>query len=268
MECKYKVGFALSGGFIRGFAHLGVIQALYERDIRPDIISGVSAGALVGVFTADGYEPYEVLQCFSNLNFFDFTRLAWNKGGLMTLDLLMDFLRKYINAKFMEELKIPLVVTATDLNEGKSVHFTKGSIPEIIAASCCLPPLFTPITIDGVDYVDGGVLMNLPVSTIRDACENVIAVNVSPMRQSEYKKNVVSVTMRAFHFATRANSKWARRNADLLIEPHNLYEYGNTELHRAEEIFKRGYDATKTILDERPELLSIGSTAGYSVPLG
>lgn len=259
MENKYNTGFALSGGFIRGFAHLGVIQALYERGIRPDIISGVSAGALAGVFTADGYEPHEVLQCFSKLNFLDFTRPAWNRGGLMKLDLLMDFLRKYIRAKRIEDLEIPLIVTATDLTAGRSVHFTEGSIPERIAASCCLPPLFTPVAVDGVDYVDGGVLMNLPVATIRDACENVVAVNVSPLRNSGYKKNVISVTLRAFHFATRANTMWARRNADLLIEPDNLYEYGHTELNKAEEIFRLGYEAANAILDTKPEPLAAGN---------
>ena len=59
---KFQIGYALSGGFIKGFAHLGVMQALLEHDIRPDIISGVSAGALAGVFYADGNEPHKVLQ--------------------------------------------------------------------------------------------------------------------------------------------------------------------------------------------------------------
>ncbi len=249
MGKSYTTGFALSGGFIRGFAHLGAIQALYEHGIRPDIISGVSAGALAGAFMADGYTPHEALQCFSNLNFLDFTRPAWSRGGLMKLDLLIDFLRKYIRAERIEDLKIPLVVTATDLDNAKAVHFRTGSIAERVAASCCVPPLFTPITIDGVDYVDGGVFMNLPVATIKDVCERIIAVNVSPLRQPQYKKNVISVGMRAFHLAAVANSAWGCRNADLLIEPQNLYEYGNTELNKAEEIFRRGYEAATEILN-------------------
>ncbi len=249
MEKKYNTGFALSGGFIRGFAHLGAIQALYEHDIRPDIIAGVSAGALAGVFTADGYEPHEVLECFSKLNMLDFTRPTWNKGGLMKLDLLIDFLRKYIRAERLEDLKIPLVVTATDLDNASLVHFRTGSIAERVAASCCLPPLFIPINIDGVDYVDGGVFMNLPVATIREECERVVAVNVSPVRQPVYKKNVISVGLRAFHLATVSNTLQDCRDADLLIEPHNLYEYGHTELNRAEEIFQKGYEAANEALD-------------------
>ena len=72
---KYQIGYALSGGFIKGFAHLGVMQALLEHDIKPDIISGVSAGALAGVFYADGNEPHKVLDYFSGHKFQDLTKL-------------------------------------------------------------------------------------------------------------------------------------------------------------------------------------------------
>ena len=73
---KYQIGYALSGGFIKGFAHLGVMQALLEHDIKPDIISGVSAGALAGVFYADGNEPHKVLDYFSGHKFQDLTKLV------------------------------------------------------------------------------------------------------------------------------------------------------------------------------------------------
>jgi NTE family protein len=248
----YDTGFALSGGFIRGFAHLGVLQALFEHNIKPEIIAGVSAGSLAGVFTADGYEPYETLNCFSHINFLDLTRPAWSRtGGLMKLDLLIDFLREHIRAKNLEELKIPMIVTATDFCHGKSVHFRSGNIAERVAASCCLPPLFSAINIDGVDYVDGGVFMNLPVAPLREICERVVAVNVSPLHRAEFKKNVISVAIRAFHFMSGSNSLWARHNADLLIEPDNLYEYGNTELDKAEDIFERGYDAASEVLKNK-----------------
>ena len=81
----YNIGYALSGGFIKGFAHLGVIQALLEHDIKPDIISGVSAGALAGVFYADGNEPYRVLDYFSGHKFQDLTKLVIPKVGLFAL---------------------------------------------------------------------------------------------------------------------------------------------------------------------------------------
>ena len=87
---KYQIGYALSGGFIKGFAHLGVMQALLEHDIKPDIISGVSAGALAGVFYADGNEPHKVLDYFSGHKFQDLTKLVIPKKGLSTLRRVCD----------------------------------------------------------------------------------------------------------------------------------------------------------------------------------
>ena len=83
---KYQIGYALSGGFIKGFAHLGVMQALLEHDIKPDIISGVSAGALAGVFYADGNEPHKVLDYFSGHKFQDLTKLVLSLFSLVIFE--------------------------------------------------------------------------------------------------------------------------------------------------------------------------------------
>lgn len=247
---SYEIGYALSGGFIKGFAHLGVIQALIENDIKPDIISGVSAGALAGVFYADGNEPYRVLDFFSGCKFQDLTKLVIPRAGFFDLKEFIDFIRTNIKAKNIEDLQTPLVVTATDLDHGRSVHFRSGSIPERIAASCSMPIMFAPVRINKTNYIDGGVFSNLPVSTIRKECEKVVAINVSPLVVSEkYKLNIMNIALRSYHFMFRANTVQDRRDADLLIEPYNLEKYNNRELNKAEEIFKVGYDTAKKELD-------------------
>ena len=246
----YNIGYALSGGFIKGFAHLGVMQALQERDIKPDVISGVSAGALAGAFYADGNEPYRVLDYFSGHKFQDLTKLVIPKTGLFSLTEFIDFLKSNLKAQKLEELKTPLIITATDLDHGRSMHFHKGSIAERVAASCCMPVLFTPVKIGNTHYVDGGLLMNLPVSTLRNECEKVVAVNVSPLMAEKYKMNIVSIAMRSYHFMFRANTFPERENCDLLIEPYNLEGYSNTELEKAEEIFEQGYNTALEILDQ------------------
>lgn len=245
---KYAIGFALSGGFIKGFAHLGVIQALLEHDIHPDILSGVSAGALAGAFYADGNEPHKVLEYFAGHKFQDLTKLVLPRVGLFNLDEFIDFLRTNLKARRLEELRIPLIVTATDLDHGRLIHFHKGDIAERIAASCCMPVLFAPVKIDGTNYVDGGVMQNLPVSVIRRICKRVVAINVSPLIAPKYKLNIVSIALRSYNFMFRSNTFPEREKADLLIEPYNLNGYGNTELEKAEEIFMRGYNtANETI---------------------
>ena len=205
---KYQIGYALSGGFIKGFAHLGVMQPLLEHDIKPEIISGVSAGALAGVFYADGNEPHKVLDYFSGHKFQDLT------------------------------------------DHGRMVHFHRGNIAERVAASCCMPVMFSPVNIEGTNYVDGGLMMNLPVSTLRRICDKVVAVNVSPIMAQDYKMNIVSIAMRSFHFMFRANTFPEREKCDLLIEPYNLYGYSNTELEKAEEIFEQGYNMANEILNQ------------------
>lgn len=244
----YGLGFALSGGFIKGFAHLGAMQALLEHDIRPEIISGVSAGALAGAFYADGNEPYQVLKYFEGHKFQDLTKLVIPKLGLFDLCEFTDFLRTNLKARRIEDLKIPFIITATDLDHGRSVHFTRGSLAERIAASCCMPVMFAPVQIDGTYYVDGGLFMNLPISTIRKECAKVVAINVSPLQTQNYKKNIVSIAMRSYHFVFSANSLQQKAHADLLIEPYNLHGYSNHELEKAEEIFEQGYKTTQEIL--------------------
>ena len=93
-EFKYNIGYALSGGFIKGFAHLGIMQALHEHGIRPEILSGVSAGALAAVFYADGKEPYHIVELFEHHSFKELTTFSINKQGLLKLDSFIDFLKR------------------------------------------------------------------------------------------------------------------------------------------------------------------------------
>ena len=249
-EFKYNIGYALSGGFIKGFAHLGIMQALHEHGIRPEILSGVSAGALAAVFYADGKEPYHIVELFEHHSFKELTTFSINKQGLLKLDSFIDFLNSNLESKTIEELKIPTIITATDLDHGRIVSFKKGKIAERLAASCCMPILFAPIRINNTYYVDGGILMNLPVSPIRKECEKVIALNVDPLVADEYSKNVVSIALRAYHFIFQANTLPQKGIADLLIESYGLEEYSNRELERAEEIFEKGYNTATELLEQ------------------
>lgn len=259
-EESYEIGLALSGGFIKGFAHLGAVQALFEAGIRPGIISGVSAGALAGVFLADGKEPYEILELFNDKEFGDFTRFSFrSRGGFMLLDHLYDFLYGNLSVRRIEELRLPIIITATNLDRGVAAHFREGDIAPCVAASCCVPGLFAPIEIDGDKYVDGGVFMNLPVSVIRHSCEKVVAVNVSPLSNHDYKNNVLGVLWRTYDLMSHSNAFLERRMADILIEPEDLYGYGNRELHKAGEIFKSGYDTARIVLDQVKDIVFPGN---------
>lgn len=247
---KYNVGFALSGGFIKGFAHLGIIQALFEEGVKPEIISGVSAGALAGAFIADGQEPYRIVEIFQKQRFNQLTSFARSVSGLLKLDDFVDFVKEHLSTNRIEDLKIPLVISASDLDHGFSVQFRKGDLSKCISASCCMPILFSPVVINGVNYVDGGIFRNLPVSTIRSECDKIIAVNVSQMPSTEYKKNVFSIGIRCYNYLFRANAVHEKELADVLIEASDLDGFSNTELNKAGLIFDTGYNQAREQIKE------------------
>lgn len=254
---KYHTGFALSGGFIRGIAHLGMLQALFENNIRPDILSGTSAGAIASAFITDGREPFEVMELFAGQSFINLAKIHPSKESLLRMDYFTDFLKKNLRAKRIEDLQMPVVITATDFDNGKSIHFTQGELTKRIAASCCIPVLFKPVVINKVHYVDGGVFMNIPVSPIRPLCEKVLALNVFKLNASAYSQNIVSIALRAYHFMFEANTLSELSQADLVIAPDGLENFANYQLDKTEDIFSLGYFAALKAIEEQAELRNL-----------
>lgn len=244
----YKTGFALSGGGIKGLCHAGVLKALEEYRIYPNIISGVSAGAVVAALYADGYTPDEIAKLFEDISFRKMTKLRIPEGGFFRIDAFEDFLFKKLRAKTFEELQFPIRVVATDLDKGKTVVFDKGNLIDPIVASCSIPLLFIPKRINGVHYVDGGVLKNFPVSIIRDECEAVIGINASPLVADEYKLSLLNVASRTYHFMFKANIIADKEMCDLLIEPIDMGNYDTFDVEKGREIYELGYKSAGSLL--------------------
>lgn len=244
----YKIGMALSGGGVKGLCHAGVLKALEEVGIKPDIISGVSAGALVGALYSDGYTPDEIAKCFEEISFRNMTKIRLPDGGFFKTDIFQKFLSKKLRARTFEELTIPLRVVATNLDKGQSVTFNSGQLIDPIVASCTFPVLFSPKIINGVHYVDGGVLKNFPVSTIRGDCERVIGINASPLVADEYKQSVINVAMRSYNFMFKANIIHDKELCDLLIEPVDMGNYDTFDIDKGKEIFELGYRSARQLL--------------------
>jgi NTE family protein len=249
----YKIGIALSGGGVKGLCHAGVLKALEEQGIKPDILSGVSAGSVVGALYADGYSPDEIAVLFEDINFRNMTKIRIPDGGFFKTDIFQKFLTSKLRAKTFEELKIPLRVVATDFDKGKSVTFEHGDLVDPIVASCSVPVLFRPKEIDGVNYVDGGVLMNFPVSVIRNDCDKVIGINASPMVADKYKVSILNVATRSYHFMFKANILYDKGLCDLLIEPVDMGNYETFDVDKGREIFELGYKSARHILSTKLE---------------
>jgi NTE family protein len=247
----YKIDVALSGGGVKGLCHAGALKALEEAGIKPDIISRVSSGALVGALYSDAYSPDEIALCFEEINFRNMTKIRLPNGGFFKTDVFQHFLAKKLRARTFEELFIPLRVTTTDLDKGRSMTFKSGQLIDPIVASCCFPVLFSPKIIDGVHYVDGGVLKNFPVFIIRKECESVIGINASPLVADKYKQNIINVAMRSYNFMFKANIFHDKELCDLLIEPTDMGNYDTFKVEKEHEIFELGYRSTKQIIADK-----------------
>jgi len=129
---KYKLGLALSGGGARGFAHIGVLKFLDECELKPDIIVGTSAGALMGILYADGYKPDEIMTLYNGREFSEFVSMQIPKMGLFDSSKFSKYIKKVVRAKDLSELQTPVIVMTTNLDNGEAHAFTKGPISEVL----------------------------------------------------------------------------------------------------------------------------------------
>lgn len=238
----YKIGVALSGGGARGFAHAGALMALEQSGFKPDIIAGVSAGSVVAAMYASGMHPRAILESFSGINFSRLTELKMPRGGLFSLDPFRAFLRKTISIKRLEDMPIPVVVGVSNFDTGKPEAFRKGPVDEIVAASCSIPVVFRPAVINGYNYVDGGVLHNLPAWAIRHECRTLIGINCSPLRKrkSNYT-GLMETALRSYNLVAKSNAIPDLALCDMQIVFDDIADYNVFDLSDIEHLFSVGY---------------------------
>jgi NTE family protein len=192
MRRKLRLGLALGSGSSRGWAHIGVIRALEERGIKPDVVCGSSIGALVGAAYAGG-ELERLEKWVTGLAWTNVVRLmdlTW-RGGLIRGTRLFTLFGTILEDRDISELPIPYGAIATELHSGRELWLRHGKVLEAVRASCAMPGLFTPVIRDGAVLVDGGLVNPVPVSMCRAlGAELVVAVDLSwgklgPYRQSK-----------------------------------------------------------------------------------
>ncbi len=254
MTKKYKTGLVLSGGGTRGFAHLGIIAALYEKGIIPDVISGTSVGAIVGAFIASGKSPEEILSVFNKGWFFKYTKLHIPVDGFFKLNGLKEIIQKEIEAKNIEDLELPFFVAVSNLNTGTVEYKNSGPLGETVLASSSIPILFSPVKLGNELYVDGGVVDNIPARPVKDDCERLIVCNISPINPKEKVKNLVQITSRTFYMNVNSHTNEIAKSASLYIEPEGIDKYDILSLSHAQKLYDVGYRSTiKTLQKMLPE---------------
>jgi NTE family protein len=278
---KPKIGLVLGSGSARGWAHIGVIRALEEAGIRPDVVCGCSIGALVGAAYVDG--DLDRLEKWVS-------RLAWKdvwglmdvrfSGGLIKGEKLITFLERHFIDKDIAELPLPFGCVATDLATGHEVWLREGSVTAAVRASIAVPGLLTPAKRDGRLLVDGGLVNPVPVSLCRAlGADIVIAVDLgSDIVGSSLRRGVPAEERHGPSWSERimaslglkgngdspsmtsvlttsvnimqtriARSRLAGEPADVLISPR-LAHLGLMDYHRAAEAMPEGIAAVKRML--------------------
>ena len=253
-EKKYHLGVALSGGGARGFAHVGALMAIEEAGLKPDIIAGVSAGSVIAVLYASGMPLDQMTKIFENKGFSDFATMSMGSGGLMNIDKfkrhILRTIGKYGAFKNLEDLKIPTYIGVTDIDHGQAVEFHSGPIGERMAASCSIPIIFKPVKIDGVYHVDGGVMRNHPAWIIRDKCELLIGINVSPIRLPGKKMSITDVAMRTYNLMAKSTQAEDMALCDLSVQTPELSSYKVFDLKNIKAVVTSGYIHTRRALKD------------------
>lgn len=245
---KYGLGIAFSGGGAKGAAHCGALQALDEFGIKADAVAGTSAGSIAATLYAAGIRPIDMANMFATMDFRDLLGTQKPKGGLFDSKPLVAHLAKIIPFKNLEDLPLPATVVATSIERGCAQFFTEGEIAPRVAASCSIPIIFEPLKIGSEHYVDGGALMNLPVSALRGSCRKVIALNLHHAETVPYKARLSAIAMRSFNLMFLSNAMSEAKRADLLINI-DTSAFSAYDLSKVETLFHIGYDTTVATLE-------------------
>lgn len=239
-----SIGLVLSGGGIRGMAHIGLIKAMREHSIEANIVAGTSIGALVGALYANGNSAEEMLSFFKETPLFQYSFFTINKPGFIDTERYANIFKNFFPSNSFESLGRPLFIVATDLMSGKETIFNKGELIKPLLASAALPPVFSPVEINGILYADGGIMNNFPTEYVKDKTDFIIGSNVSvtvPLQKRDLR-NSFQLTGRVTSLMIHASNDEKLKQCDLFIEPKELDKIGVLDKKGIENAFNIGYE--------------------------
>ncbi|MDP9147397.1 MAG: patatin-like phospholipase family protein [Acidobacteriota bacterium] len=242
-----KIGLALSGGFARGIAHIGVLRVLRDAGIHIDAVAGTSVGALIGAAYCAGTPLEEMERIGLHTSFTDFGRWTPSWLGLATNQRLEKYLARLTPAKHFEDLITPLAIAATDINAGITIYYTRGPIVPPLRGSCAYPGLFVPIQFEDRMLVDGFLTSPVPVEgALLLGMDIVIAVYLEAANM-ETPRTFTDVLSRSFSIIQRHSDLAWRQQADVVIEP-DMKSFVWDDFTRTPELVAAGADAAVAAL--------------------
>jgi NTE family protein len=246
-QSQPTIGLALSGGAARGMAHVGVLRALTENNVRVDCVAGTSAGSIVGGAFAAGMPVQEIEELGRNMRWRDIGRVTMSRLGVQSNERLEQYLRAHLPVSRFEEMPIPFAAVATDLKTGTAVVLRdEGDLPFAIRASCAIPGWYVPVAdSQGRQLVDGGLVAVIPATVTRSfGADIVIAVDVNGAGATFIgpSSSVIGVLLQSMLVVQKTASHYQRELSDFVIQPkvgHIRWD----EMGRADELIAAGYEA-------------------------
>ncbi len=251
---RAKIGLALSGGAVLGFAHIGVIKVLQEMGINIDCVAGTSVGSLVGAFLASGYDWRRMWEIGRNLSWKVLGKIVFPKKGLLDGSHIKKFVEFHLGKKDINDLKIPYAAIAVDIERGDEIVFKRGDLGTAVQASCSIPGIFTPVEWEGRILVDGGLSNIVPVKVCRElGCDFVIAVKLFPGTENRKADNLFKILLNTHDMILKKIAESSEKG-DVDIIP-NLSGLNSYDFSQAEELFRRGEEAGRKALPLITEIL-------------
>ena len=251
-----RIGLALGGGAARGFAHIGVIQALEECAIRPDLVVGTSAGSLVAALYASGKGGVELAKLADAMDETAFADWSFPGRGLIRGDALARWVREQTGGRNIEQMKLPLGIVATDLDSGEAILFRRGDAGLAVRASSAVPAVFQPVKIGSREYVDGGLVAPVPVRFARQmGAEVVIAVDISAGTEGNATGDAMRMLLQTFAIMGRSINALELREADVVLRPR-LAGFASSDFSQRKRSIQAGREAMLAQLGELRERIA------------
>lgn len=251
-----KTGIVLSGGGVRGFAHLGLLKLLDEIGLKPYAISGTSAGAIAGALYLAGHSPEAILNILKQNGYFGWSNLLWQKDGFFSMQPLLRTLEKHMPQNSFEGLAARFFVTATDFTHGKQAVFSSGPLYEPVIAAASVPVVFAPVKIGDSLLVDGGLLNNFPIEPLLPLCDQIIGSHVNKLSGQQVMNPVgkMNILEKCFHLAIAGALEPKFEQCAVFIEP-DLHRYSMFDVKKADEVFEAGYVAAAKVKGKLEKLM-------------
>lgn len=276
-----KLGLALAGGGVKGAAHIGIIQALEENNIKVDMISGTSSGSIVASLYAMGYNAKEMLNLFnysakamieSNPSYI-FSSMRENKSLMVdgmrsgyNIETILNEIARYKNIERIGELQLPTIIPTVDIKDGKEYIFTNAemegekyikdiSVGKAVRASASFPVYFAPLKFEDHIFVDGGVLNNVPISELKKAgADKVIGVNFF-VQDISVRNNMYSIAIRTIDIMSNKIAEKDLKKSDYTIVI-DTGEIRILDISKINKCYKRGYEYTMEHIDEIKKIIA------------